>query len=511
MSTSSSAPALTAIGDNINIHARGSSEGNNVVDSQKEAYKANCLISPIKTDGMQRTDVRMTTESVGTNLGGTDFTASNLPEWARRMSAPAKSPTKKTWQSAREQMRGGNSLDGRVQTDSIENTRIHAGDDNSVNSIDNELPGLARSISIHRGPRLRHISLSEVQAADDAARRTANVRRERRVFWALVALALIGVLSCPGAVTLAVAQAAMQTGVEQIGPDENGGGPIWDSRTLGWLVASLLVSVSATAGLAVATSARCRRRRDAVGREDTYSLAGEKAILAQLVQNSTRGGHQAAAERDLAYGDGSRCSHRFSALFSNPARQHQVAAGQTRETRQMRQTRDSRAGWVEMDDADGEPVNGTGIPRWWPLKPSTKEVSRAANFAGAENTDRVASTTKSCDNASHRISNRTKYWKKDTGLREKGLPLPSTAPVCEEDRNWNKFTRDPVQLRRYVETLEFRLANVEGVHQALNTNEPEIKMAAARHLLPDFVRSPGMALLPRAVVRMPNAGINTNN
>ncbi|CAK7265736.1 hypothetical protein SEPCBS57363_001737 [Sporothrix epigloea] len=506
MSTSSLAPALTALGDNINNHAREGSVENDIVNQQKEAFKAKCLVPPAIAVGMQRADVRMTTESVGTNLGENHFATSVLPEWARQMSAPARSPTKKTWQSASEQIQDGDSLDGRVQANGIANTRIHAGDANSVNSLDNELPGLARSVSIRRGPRLRHISLSEVQAADDAARRISNVRRERRVFWALVALALIGVLSCPGAVTLAVAQAAMQAGVEEIGPDENGGGPIWDSRTLGWLVASLLVSVSATAGLAVATSARCRRRRDAVGREDTYSLAGEKAVLAQLVQSGTRGGRQAAAESGLACGDGSRCSHRFSALFSNRARQHQVAASQTRETRETRQTGDSRAGWVEMDDADDEPVNGTGVFCWWPLKPSTKEVSTTANLAGAENTDRIASTNEISDKVSHRFSNRSKYWKKDTGLKEKNLPLPSTAPVCEEDRNWNKFTQDPIQLRRYVETLEFRLATVERVHQVLNTNEPEINVAAARHLLPDFVRSPGMALPPRAVVRVPNAG-----
>ncbi|CAK7271165.1 hypothetical protein SEPCBS119000_004461 [Sporothrix epigloea] len=421
MSTSSSAPALTALCDNINSHAREHQE------LQEEVAEISCGFSPAENDVQQVGVQRRSQQSVP---------------------ASSPSPTKNSWQSAMVHIDGDKPRSRQTST--------HAGVLDSACSTDNDLPDLAHSLSIHRGPRLRHITLSEIHAADDAARRVASVRRERRVFWLLVALALVGVLSCPGAVTLAVAQAAMQNSVEETGPNEYGGNLIWNSRTLGWLVASLLVSVSATVGLAVATSARCRRRRDAVCCEDTYTAAGEEAILAQLVQSSTRG-RQSVLRRDCAFGVGSRCSQRFSALLSSSGLRQPDPVSQPQESRE---TRTASPGWLAMDDTDSKQANSTGPLRWWPFNQLCKQDDAVAEFAGAVNNDCNVGSARINDRITPRTSDQIRDEKSDGVLAEKAI-------TREEDRNWNKFTQDPVQLRRYVETLETRLAAVEGIQRVL--------------------------------------------
>ncbi|CAK7224900.1 hypothetical protein SBRCBS47491_005711 [Sporothrix bragantina] len=496
MSTSSSAPALTGLGDNKDEQER--LNGAIVSESQTQAILTDGTAAQKKVDGLLKNEdesgpssgPQQTPKKTRTTLDDNCPTSPTLSVWPRPMSVLDRSPGKQSQRSGKDKKRTGDSLCSRTYTpaDTITRTHTHDLDRDLEGSIDNEPPSLARSISIRWGPRIRHISLSEVQAADDAARRVASVRRERRVFWFLVALALVGVLSCTGAVTLAAAQAAMQAGVEEIGPDENGGGPIWDSRTLGWLVASLLVCATAAIGLAVATSARCRRRRDAASREDTYSSPGEKAMLAQLVQTSTGGGGRGPS-RDRECGGGSRCSHRFSALFSSRAPQHQDADGNTRETRE------SRAGWIEMDDMDeqdGQGRNG-GVSRWWSLKRHQNEGSTVAVFGSTENSKSIAGNDGSSDGV----------------LVNKDLPTPNEAPIREEDRNWDKFSQDPVQLRRYVETLETRLAVVEGVQRVRSATETEVGEASARTSQPGFVRSPAMALLPRELMATPDTEKST--
>ncbi|CAK7222322.1 hypothetical protein SCUCBS95973_004803 [Sporothrix curviconia] len=464
MSTSSSAPALTGLTEGND--ERGRLEDAVVAEPQTEAALNTETGTvqkdtdvPVPANGLQQTPKKSRTA-----LNDETWPASPaLSVWPRPMSVLDLSPAKRSQRSGKEKARNGDSIRSRAQADTITNTMTHTRTndmDLEGSIVDDGPPSLARSISIRWGPRIRHISLSEVQAADDAARRVAAVRRERRVFWFLVGLALVGVLSCTGAVTLAAAQAAMQAGVEEIGPDENGGGPIWDARTLGWLVASLLVCASAAVGLAVATSSRCRRRRDAASREDTYSSPGEKAMLAQLVQSSTR-------DTD----------------------------GNTRETR------NSRAGWVEMDDLDDldeqDQLRTNGVvSRWWPLKRQGKEASSTvAEFGSTDHSKGASSSDR---------SNGGVFINKD-------LPTPNEAPIHEEDRNWDKFSQDPVQLRRYVETLETRLAVVEGVQRVHSATGLETGGLSARRSQPGFVRSPAMALLPRELVATPDTENSTGN
>ncbi|CAK7243745.1 MAG: hypothetical protein STHCBS139747_005272 [Sporothrix thermara] len=475
MSTSSSAPAMIGIGDNNN------NDNNTVVVSGTAPYTTAGDIQGNSNEPGPRENLLQTPQKTRSKLVNDNETCPDSPAlsvWPRPMSVlDAVSLAKRSPRSGQGQQRiGGDSVLSRTQADigsHHENASFNNDNDNDNENQSDEPPSLARSISIRWGPRLRHISLSEVQAADDAARRVASVRRERRVFWSLVALALVGVLSCTGAITLAAAQAAMQAGVEEIGPDENGGGPIWDSRTLGWLVASLLVCTSAVVGLAVATSARCRRRRDAAADrdDDLYSSSpGEKALLAQLVQSSTRDGN-------------------------------------------TRETRKSRAGWVEMEDLDEQgrqagqagqagQENRASATRWWSFEQRGKEA-RGDCGDGSTERDKAAVIT-SIDGAN------------DARLVSKDLPTPGVVPLHEEDRNWHKFVQDPVQLRRYVEALEARLAAVEGVRRVYQSTAAEAggetgrlvtgeaSVCRAYRAQPGFVRSPAMACLPRELVATPD-------
>ncbi|CAK7202021.1 hypothetical protein SEUCBS139899_004739 [Sporothrix eucalyptigena] len=510
MSTSSSAPALTGTGDGAAAERDGL-DVTLVPESHTEVYitDGKTVFSgddnhdegePDHLPGLQQTPNK------NKNVLNEDPTSPTLSVWPRPMSVLDTSPTKISQRLGR--LQNGGSLRARDGSYNLHDlSRVATTHDADLESNLNNPgpPSLARSISIRWGPRLRHIPLSEVQAADDAARRVASIRRERRVFWFLVGLALVGVLSCTGAVTLAAAQAAMQAGVEEIGPDENGGGPIWDARTLGWLVASLIVCASAAVGIAVATSSRWRRRRDGcVG--GAYDPSGEKAMLAQLVQSSTQGrgvsGGRATAtttrERDC--GGGSRCSHRFSALFSNREPQHQDADGNTRETRE------SRAGWVEMNDLDERDEQGRGVvPRWWSLRRKDKENNTAGDY-DTENVKEIATNDGNSDGA----------------FINKDLPTPTEVPVPDEDRNWNKFTQDPIQLRRYVETLESRLAVVEGVQRVRNSSgggvitnktsqETEIHQPVPQRSHSGVIRSPAMALLPRETTDTPDAEGSAGN
>lgn len=447
MSTSSSAPALTGARD---IGGAGDSCDDDITRVDHD---------PGADHSLPTTPPKNKTKEEHGNLS-LDPVSPTLSVWPRPMSVLDTSPSKtNNEQAANENEKQNASVRGQlVFSDGAGDNPVDVDIDLEANNTNtnnnstyNEPPSLARSISIRWGPRLRHISLNEVQAADDAARRIAAVRRERRVFWILVVLALLGVLSCTAAVTLAAAQAAMQEGVEEIGPDPGGSGPIWDVRTLAWLVASLVVCAAAAAGLAVATSARCRRRRG--GNNGAYSPT-EKAILTQLIQSGRRG-------TGVGPGAESRCSHRFSTLFAHRPPQYQNADGNTRETR------DSRAGWVEMDDVEDGSEGGTkdGVNRWWSLRRNGKGSSPGGD-----------------------------------GATDNGIP----ATVCDEDRNWAKFTQDPVQLRRYVEALEARLAVVDGVPEEGTQGAVPIGRAdSTRRPQPGVIRSPAMAILPRELVNSP--------
>jgi hypothetical protein len=448
MPTSSSAPALTGV-NGIDVAEDGGDEDITRVN-HNPGDDQNLIMTPQKN--------KIRAEHGHFSL---DPISPTLSFWPRPMSVLDISPTrKKTEQAANGKEKQPASVPSPlVLSDGIRDNPVDVDIDleanatTNNNSTYNEPPSLARSISIRWGPRLRHISLSEVQAADDAARRVAAVRRERQVFWILVVLALLGVLSCTAAITLSAAQAAMQVGVEEIGPDPGGGGPIWDVRTLAWLVASLVVCAVAAVGLAIATSARCRRRRD--GNNGAHSPM-DKAILTQLIQSGRRGvGGGPGAE--------SRCSHRFSTPFAHRPPQHQDADGHTREMR------DSRAGWVEMDDMEEGSEGGSreNVNRWWALRKKDKGC-----LPGVE------------------------------GTNDNGEPVT----VCDEDRNWAKFTQDPVQLRRYVEALEARLAVVDGVGEDDAQNPLLIgRTESARRPQQGVTRSPAMAVLPREPVNTPVA------
>ncbi|KAL1902382.1 hypothetical protein Sste5346_001362 [Sporothrix stenoceras] len=441
MSTSSSAPALTGAID-VGIAEDGGDDDITRVDHEPE-IDHNVPKTPPKIKIKTGENPHLSLDPISPTLS----------VWPRPMSVLDISPDKKrNEQAQKDKEKQTASVRGQlVLSDGAHDNPVNVNVDleaNTNNSTYNEPPSLTRSISIRWGPRLRHISLSDVQAADDAARRVAAVRRERRVFWILVVLALLGVLSCTAAVTLSAAQAAMQVGVEEIGPDPSGGGPIWDVRTLAWLIASLVVCTAAAGGLAIATSARCRRRRD--GNNGAYSPT-EKAILTQLIQSGRR-----------SVGE-SRCSHRFSTLFAHRPPQHLDADGNTRETR------DSRAGWVEMDDMDDRSEAGTRqtVIRWWSLRKKSKN--------GLSGTD---------------------------GANDNGEPVN----VCDEDRNWAKFTQDPVQLRRYVEALEARLAVVDGVVEEGSREPTPIGRADSTNTRcpqQGVIRSPAMAVLPRESASSP--------
>lgn len=465
MSTSSSAPALTGVID-FGIAEDGGDDDDITRVDHEPGMEHSIPATPQKTKIKAGGNSRLSLDPISPTLS----------VWPRPMSVLDISPhRKKNEQAAKYKEKRGKrtaSVRGHIvlSDGAHDNTAVDLEDSTNTNNTNhstyNEPPSLARSISIRWGPRLRHISLSDVQAADDAARRVAAARRERHVFWILVFLALLGVLSCTAAVTLSAAQAAMQVGVEEIGPDPGGGGPIWDVRTLAWLIASLVVCTAAASGLAIATSARCRRRRD--GNNGASYSSTEKAILTQLVQSGRRGGG--------GIGE-SRCSHRFSTPFAHRPPQHLDADGNTRETR------DSRAGWVEMDEIESEGGSGSEAGtrntanRWWSLRRKAKSGSPDAD-----------------------------------GTNDNGEPIN----VCDEDRNWAKFTQDPVQLRRYVEALEARLAVVDGVDGVDGVDEEDTRDPApigranstnARRPQQGVIRSPAMAVLPRESAKSPTTSI----
>ncbi|KJR88018.1 uncharacterized protein SPSK_10748 [Sporothrix schenckii 1099-18] len=463
MSTSSSAPALTAVGS-MGAGVAGDGCDNDTMREDLDNGPGQKQSRPTTPQQSQSNAAANTHLSLGP-------ISPTLSVWPRPMSVLDDTPTQNS-NGVLEKEKNTLTSSVRAQRVLSNGTRDAFSDGNidrdrdleasitrhtANNSTYNEPPSLARSISIRWGPRLRHISLSEVQAADDAARRVAAVRRERRVFWILVVLALLGVLSCTAAVTLAAAQAAMQVGVEEIGPDPGGGGPIWDVRTLAWLVASLVVCTAAAAGLAIATSARCRRRRD--GNNGAYSPT-DKAILTQLIQSGRR------CRRGGGPGAESRCSHRFSTLFAHQPPQHQAADGITRDTR------DSRAAWVEMVDMEerSEDPNTEVMNRWWSL--GRRGKGGRLTGMGVDGT---------CVASGEQV-----------GIRD-------------EDRNWLKFTQDPVRLRRYVEALEARLAvvdavGVEGTPEAVPIDRADTTTRLPQH---GVVRSPAMAVLPRESVCSP--------
>ncbi len=323
-------------------------------------------------------------------------------------------------------------------------------EDDDSDDHDGHPPSLARSISVRWGPRLRRVPLSEVQAADDAVRRVTAMRRERRTFWTLVAVALVGVLSCTAAITLAVAQAALQVGLEEDGgvgiTGGPGSGPIWDARTLGWLVASLVVCTTAAVGLVVATSARCRRgRRSGHLRSlSGFSGFGVSSRYDRCCEQVARGGGKGTG-RETVCGGGSQCSHRFSALLSSRAVGRGAAAM-------------DGAGSVEMNEM---------------AEITEKKRSADASEHGLLDHDRLPEGDgNASEGARHGAKRR---WIPFSKMRKEATaPQPETgggplalsetkASVCVEDRNWAKFSQDPVQLRRYVEGLEARLASVEGM------------------------------------------------
>lgn len=99
-------------------------------------------------------------------------------------------------------------------------------------------PPAPHSISVRCGPRRRrNLSLSEVQAADDAARRRAAALRYRLLFWLLAGVLAANLLSGMAA----VGAAAMVAGTHADAP--------WMSRIMAWLAASL--AVAAMAGMAL--------------------------------------------------------------------------------------------------------------------------------------------------------------------------------------------------------------------------------------------------------------------
>ena len=281
-------------------------------------------------------------------------------------------------------------------------------------------PPMARSISIRWGPRLRHISMSEVQAADDAARRIAAARRERLIFWILVATALVGVLSCTAAVTLAAAQAALQAGLDDV--EGVGGGIIWDARTLGWLIASLIVCASAAVGLVVATSARCRRSR----RLNRWRSRTPTPPSTSPSQAAAKEDKPASKDKKEVTG---KTANRLSALFSG-----------------RREDATKKGAWVEMQEMEAKHESVTeDAPKWWHFG------GKGARYGDVTQDSSTASPKDTRDGSRNGSP-------KEPAFDRAGNSGDGTMDVPDEDRNWAKFSQDPVQLRRYVESLEARLA-----------------------------------------------------
>ncbi|EPE03877.1 tor pathway phosphatidylinositol 3-kinase [Ophiostoma piceae UAMH 11346] len=242
-----------------------------------------------------------------------------------------------------------------------------------------------------------------------------GARRERLIFWTLVATALIGVLSCTAAVTLAAAQAALQAGLDDV--EGVGGGIIWDSRTLGWLIASLIVCASAAVGLVVATSARCRRSRRLNRRRSRTPTPPS----ASPSQTAAREDKPASKEKKEATG---KTTNRMSALFSS---RHEDGT--------------KKGAWVEMQEMGTKRESVTeDVPKWW-------HFGKVQRYG-----DVTQDSPKASPNGSRNSSS------KQPASNRAGSSGDGTMDLPDEDRNWAKFSQDPAQLRRYVESLEARLA-----------------------------------------------------